>query len=194
MRSTAAAALLALALALGACATAPQAQVLRFHQGAPSAGAVHLRPADPAMAGSLEFRAQADAVAAELRRQGFAIASSATEAQFVATVEVTTAARDLAPRRSGVSVGVGGAWSSGNVGVGTSVNVPVGGSSRPQTATTTTLSVRMATPAGQAVWEGRASIETGPDGRSGTVLAPALAGALFRDFPGPSGRTVRVTL
>jgi hypothetical protein len=70
----------------------------------------------------------------------------------------------------------------------------VGGSSRPQTATTTTLSVRMATPAGQAVWEGRAAIETGPDGRSGTVLAPALAGALFRDFPGPSGRTVRVAL
>lgn len=185
---------LALAVTLAACSTAPQAQVLRFHQGAPAAGAVHLKPANPEMAGSLEFRAQADAVAAELQRQGFRIVNDPAQAQIVATVDVSTAARDMAPRRSGVSVGVGGGWSSGNVGLGTSVNVPVGGSSRPQTATTTTLSVRMATPAGQAIWEGRATIETGPEGRSGTVLAPALAGALFRDFPGPSGRTVKVAL
>lgn len=194
VKRLATAATLALALALGACATAPQAQVLRFHQGAPAAGAVYLKPANPSLAGSLEFQAQADAVAAELRRQGFTVVSQPSQAQFVATVDVSTAARDMAPRRSGVSVGVGGGWSSGNVGVGTSVNVPVGGSSRPQIATTTTLSVRMATPAGQAVWEGRASVETGPEGRSGTVLAPALAGALFRDFPGPSGRTVKVAL
>ncbi len=194
MKRLAAATVLAVALALGGCATAPQAQVLRFHQGAPAAGSVYLQPADPSLAGSLEFQAQAGAVAAELRRQGFTVVSDPAQAQFVTTVSVNTAARDMAPRRSGVSVGVGGGWSSGNVGVGTSVNVPVGGSSRPQTATTTTLSVRMATPAGQAVWEGRASIDTGPEGRSGTVLAPALAGVLFRDFPGASGRTVKVTL
>jgi hypothetical protein len=40
------------------------------------------------------------------------------------------------------------------------------------------------------VWEGRASKEV----RDGSQNMPALANTLFRDFPGPSGQTVRVPL
>jgi len=195
MRSASAVAI-ALALALAACSTTPQAQVLRFHQGqSPTQGTIAMRPADPAMANSLEFRAQTQAVGAELQRQGFTIVSNPAQAQYVAVISVTTSDRLQAPRQSGVSVGLGGGFSRGNVGVGTSVNVPVGGQQQPNVATTTVLSVAITRQQGnQAVWEGRASLDTQAGGQSGTALTPVLAGALFKDFPGPNGRTVNVSI
>jgi len=186
--------LLGLALALAACASTPQAQVQRFHQGQPiSRGTIAMQPANPAMANSLEFAAQANAVGAELQRQGFTVVGNLAQAQFVATISVETGDRLQAPRRSGLSVGLGGGFSSGNVGIGTSVNVPVGGSQQPGVATSTTLSVAIAQGSGgPAVWEGRSSLETQAGGQSGTALSPILASTLFKDFPGPSGQTVRV--
>jgi hypothetical protein len=190
---------LALALAplllLAACASTPQASVLRFHNQPISRGTVYLKPANPMMAGSLEFQAQARPVAAELQRQGFTVVSDPAQAQFLAVVDVSTAERMGSPRQSNVSIGVGGGFSSGNVGIGGSMRVPVGGQGQPNVATTTTLKVSLTTPTNQAVWEGRATIDS-PAGSSqtGTVATPALAGALFRDFPGPSGQTVRVPL
>jgi hypothetical protein len=188
--------MIALSLALAACASTPQAQVLRFHQGQPiSRGTIAIQPANPAMANSLEFNAQANAVGAELQRQGFTVVKSPAQAQFVAIVSVETGDRLQAPRRSGVSVGIGGGFSSGNVGVGTSVNVPVGGQQQANVATTTTLSVAITQGAGgPAVWEGRSSLETQAGGQSGTALTPILASTLFKDFPGPSGQTVRVPI
>jgi hypothetical protein len=189
--------LLPLALALAACTTpANQANVVRFHGDQPiSRGTVAIIPANTAQANSLEFRVQADAVAAELQRQGFQPVPAASSAQFVATVDLTTSERATAPRRSGVSIGVGGGFSTGNVGIGTSMQVPVGGQPRPGVATTTTLSVQMKTSAGVPVWEGRASVDSAANSAtSGTAAAPALAGALFRDFPGQSGRQMKVAL
>lgn len=190
-----AAAIAGAALALAACSTTPTASVLRFHQGQPiDRGVIVVQPQNPAMAGSLEFQAQADAVATQLRAQGFTVVTNPAQAQYVATVGLTTSERTTAGRRSGVSVGLGGGFSTGNVGIGTSVNVPVGGSARPNVATTTTLSVTIAGPGGQAVWEGRASLDTEAGGQSGTTLAPILAQTLFKDFPGPAGQTVRVPI
>jgi hypothetical protein len=195
MKPLATAASLALILALGACSTTPTASVLRFHQNQPiNRGVIVITPQNPAMAGSLEFQAQANAVAVELRQQGFTVVTNPALAQYRAVVGMTTAERVTSGRQSGVSVGLGGAWSSGNVGLGTSVNVPVGGQSRPNVATTTTMSVAIVGPGGQAVWEGRASLDTQAGGQSGTTLAPVLAQSLFAGFPGPSGQTVQVPI
>jgi hypothetical protein len=186
----------ALALALGACSTTPTANVLRFHQNQPiSRGTVYIRPADPAMANSLEFQTQANAVGEELRRNGFQPVSNPAMAQFTAVIDVRTTERVGAPRQSGLSVGLGGGFSTGNVGIGTSVQVPVGRTPPPNVETTTTLSVTIVqNPGTQAVWEGRASLDTAANGQRGTPLTPILAQSLFRDFPGPSGQTVQIPI
>lgn len=188
--------LCAAALALAGCASTPSANVLRFHQSQPiERGAIYIRPANAQMAGSLEFNAQANAVAPHLKAQGFAVVDTPDNAKFAAVVGVQTAERAAAPRQSGLSIGIGGGFSSGNVGIGTSVNVPVGGKPAATTATTTTMTVAIvALPGNQAVWEGRASLDTGPGGQQGTVLAPVLAKAMFDGFPGPSAKTVAVPI
>ncbi|WP_199554014.1 DUF4136 domain-containing protein [Sandaracinobacteroides hominis] len=193
-RASARAIVLAAGLALAACSTTPTASVLRFHNQPISRGTVYIQPANPQMAGSLEFRAQANAVGAELQRNGFTVVQS-PPAQFNAIVNVQTSERMTAGRQSGVSIGVGGGFSSGNVGMGTSVQVPVGGQSRPNVATTTTLSVSIVqSGTNTAVWEGRSSLDTEAGGQSGTALTPILASTMFQGFPGPSGQTVQVPI
>ncbi|MGL6043291.1 MAG: DUF4136 domain-containing protein [Sandaracinobacteroides sp.] len=190
------AALLAVALALGACATTPTASVLRFHQNQPMArGTVYMRPANPQAVDSLEFQAQANAVGAELARQGFQPVTSPAAAQFMAVIDVQTTERVGPQRQSNVSVGLGGGFSSGNVGIGGSVRVPVGRAPPPNVAATTTLSVTLAqNPGNQSVWEGRSSLDTDGGGQRGTPLTPVLASTLFQGFPGPAGQTVRVPI
>jgi hypothetical protein len=196
MKSAAAILSAALLLSLGACSTTPSANVLRFHQNQPiERGTIYIRPANPQMAGSLEFQAQANAVGAQLQTQGFTVVSGPQSAQFAAVVGVQTSERVSPGRQSGLSVGIGGGFSSGNVGVGTSVNVPVGGQARPNVATTTTLSVAIVTnPGNQSVWEGRSSLDTEAGGQQGTALTPVLAQTLFAGFPGPAGQTVAVPI
>jgi hypothetical protein len=186
----------ALGLALAACSTTPTANVLRFHQNQPiSRGSVYIRPANPQMANSLEFQTQSNAVAAELRRNGFEPVTNPAMAQFTAVVDVQTTERMGPPRQSNVSVGIGGGFTRGNVGMGGSVQLPVGSAPPPNVETTTTLSVTLVgNPGNQAVWEGRASLDTQPGGQRGTPLTPVLAQALFRDFPGPAGQTVQVPI
>ncbi|MBS3960800.1 MAG: DUF4136 domain-containing protein [Sandarakinorhabdus sp.] len=195
-RATPAASVLAAALALSACSPGAHADVVRFHTSEPvSRGTIAIQPADPALADSIAFAAQADAVSRELQRLGFTVAGNPAHARLVAIISVETADRLHAPRRSGVSIGVGGGFSSGNVGFGTSVNVPVGGRQQADFATTTTLSVAITEgTGGPAVWEGRSSLETQAPGKSGTALTPYLADTLFRGFPGPAGQTVRVPI
>lgn len=196
MRTFAATLLLATGLALAACSTTPTANVLRFHQNQPiGRGTVYIRPADPAMANSLEFQTQSSAVGAELRRNGFEPVSSPGVAQFTAVVDVRTTERMGAPRQSNVSVGIGGGFMRGNVGMGGNVQLPVGATPPPNVETTTTLSVTLLqNPSNQAIWEGRASLDTAANGQRGTPLSPILAQALFRDFPGPAGQTVQVPI
>lgn len=186
----------ALGLALAACSTTPKADVLRFHQKQPiGRGSVYIRPENPQMANSLEFQTQSDAVAAELRRNGFEPVNSPATARFTAVVDVKTTEQMRQRRRSNVSVGIGGGFSRRNVGMGGGVQLPIGLAPPPNVATTTTLSVTMlGNPGSQAVWEGRASLDTQADGQRGTTLAPLLARALFLDFPGPAGQTVQVPI
>lgn len=186
----------AAALALAACASSPQAQVVRFHTGQPiSRGTIVIVPANDAMAGTLEFQTQAASITPHLQANGFTVVTDASQAQFTARVDVATASRMGQPRGSNVSVGVGGGFSTGNVGIGTNVRVPVGGNNQPTSITGTTLSVSIIDNAtSTAIWEGRASTEGSANQPSGTPAAPQLAQALFQDFPGPSGTTTRAPM
>ncbi len=79
--------------------------------------------------------------------------------------------------------------------MGGNVQMPIGSTPPANVETTTTLSVALLqNPGTQAVWEGRASLDTAANGQRGTALTPILAQSLFRDFPGPSGQTVQVPI
>jgi hypothetical protein len=189
----------ALALLAG-CATGPVTtppSVTRFHLGQPIARSViAIEPSDPADASSLEFDAVADSVGRELTRLGWTVEKSNARSEQVAIVSVQQEAR-VAPRRSGFSIGLGGGTGSygrgGGVGVGGGVNIPVGRTTDQIVATQLSVRIQRRSDATVA-WEGRAEYEAGagtPDAaRAGA--ANRLAAALFRDFPGESGRTIRV--
>src|SRR5437763_15913542 len=101
-------------------------------------------------------------------------------------------------RRSGRTIGIGGGTGSygrhGGVGVGGGVAIPVGGGGS-NLIVSSQLSVRIQRRSDATVaWEGGGQM----DARAGTpfasraAAADRLAAALFRAFPGESGRTIRV--
>lgn len=171
--------------------------VTRFHLGQPIARSViAIEPSDPADVSSLEFDAVADAVSRELTRLGWTVDKHNARSEQVAIVTVAQESR-VAPRRSGFSFGIGGGTGSygrhGGVGVGGGVTVPVG--RRTDQLVATHLSVRIQRRSDATVaWEGRAEYEAraGSPDASKAGAANRLAAAMFRDFPGESGRTIRV--
>jgi hypothetical protein len=189
----------ALALVAG-CATDDMvtgASVTRFHLGQQIArGPIAIESVDPRDNNSLEFQAISAPIARELARLGWTVVPNNASEQ-VAAISLTQQPRE-AVRRSGVSIGIGGGTGGygrhGGVGVGGGVSVPLGGSGT-NVVIGSQLSVRIQRRSDATVaWEGRAQTEA----RAGTPLASRagaadrLAAALFRDFPGESGRTIRV--
>lgn len=171
--------------------------VTRFHLGMPIARSViAIEPSDPADASSLEFDAVADAVARELTRLGWTVEKRNARSEQVAVVGVTQESR-IAPRRSGFSIGIGGGTASygrrSGVGVGGGVSVPVGRTTNELVATQLAVRIQRRSDATVA-WEGRADYEAraGTPDATRAAAASRLAAALFRDFPGESGRTIRV--
>jgi len=171
--------------------------VTRFHLGQPIArGAIAIEPADPSEAGSLEFSQIATPVARELTRLGWTVEGSGGRSEQVAVVRIEQGAR-TAERRSGLSIGVGVGGGSygrgGGVGAGVGGTIPVGGGTNQIVGTQLSVRIQRRSDATVA-WEGRAELEA----RAGTPLASKsgaadrLAGVLFQDFPGESGRTIRV--
>ena len=173
------------------------ASVTRFHLGQPIVrGAIAVEAVDPRDTNGLEFSQIAASVARELTRLGWTVVPNNASEQ-VAMVSLTQQSRE-AERRSGFSIGIGGGTGSygrhGGVGVGGGVAIPVGGRGT-NLVVGSQLGVRIQRRSDATVaWEGRAQTEA----RAGTVLATRagaadrLAAALFRDFPGESGRTIRV--
>ncbi len=92
-----------------------------------------------------------------------------------------------------MSVGVGGATGSYGSGVGLGIGIDLSG--KPKPVVTTQLRVQIL-PAGggQAVWEGRAetAAKQGSPEAQPAATAGKLADALFREYPGISGKTVTV--
>jgi hypothetical protein len=167
----------ALALVAG-CATDDMAtgtSVTRFHLGQPIVrGAIAVESVNPGDANSLEFAQISASVARELTRLGWTVVPNNASEQ-VAMVSLTQESRE-AERRSGVSIGIGGGTGSygrhGGVGVGGGVAIPIGGR-------------------GSNLVVGQTEARAGTPLASRAGAADRLAAALFRDFPGESGRTIR---
>lgn len=192
--------LAALAIASGllaACTARSEADVTRFHLGQPIArGTVYVAPLDPAAASTLEFRTHAEGVAGALRGAGFVPVERGTAADYIAVISAQQTTREAASGGTGVSIGIGGGSYGGSVGIGGGITIPVG-KRRPNEIAVNLLSIQLKRHADNSViWEARAVAEAkaGSDAASLAVAVPRLAQALMQGFPGPSGRTVRVTL
>lgn len=184
----------ALLLGVAACTTTnPGTEVKRFHLGAPIArSTIVLMPA-PGQPAGLEFQTYAEAVGRELRAQSFIPVTGDPSAAYVGTIDIRQMARP-APRRGGVSIGLGGGSFGRGGGVGGGVSFPVG-QSRPGDIVTTSLGLQIKRRADSSVvWEGTA-VGAG-DSRDGggdlTRQLPELARALLAGFPGTPGQTVLV--
>ncbi|MBO9670125.1 MAG: DUF4136 domain-containing protein [Sphingobium sp.] len=185
-------------LSLSGCMTAvPSVDVTRFFNGpmVPTAGAITIAPAEARDAGSLEFRTTANAVSANLTRIGFLVLDEkATNATFRAVVEIRRETIEPSrERRSPVSVGVGGSTGSYGSGVGVGIGIDLSGKPKPVVTTQLRVQIRKVSD-NQAVWEGRAetSAKQGSPAAQPGIAAGKLADALFRQYPGESGKTVTI--
>jgi len=147
-------------------------EVTRVHLGQPVAkGQIAVEAFEPADANMPEFASYAASVQRQLTRLGWTVAPNRGQSEQVALVEVEQGTRGALQGR-GMRIPAGAA---------------AGGSAD---ANATMLEVRIKRRAGGSViWGGRALADDG--GSDGRGLVDRLADALFRDFPGESGRTIR---
>lgn len=192
---------IALAASLAACTTPigsreSPVDVTRFHLGQPVARAtIAVEPVDAADRNSLEYQAYRNAVGRQLSRLGWTVVAHAGASEQIALIDVEQGTRAAMAQRSPVSIGVGGSTGGwGRSGVGAGINFGLGGGkSRDLVSTLLEVSIRRRSDS-SVFWEGRAETE----GRVGTaeadrsLVVEKLSEALFRDFPGESGRTIRV--
>lgn len=183
-------------VSLSACVvpTGP-VEVTRFNRAAEGvtygSGTYSVAVAGDAAAGqSLAVSPYLAAVAREMQRLGYAERIGGSDV----TAEVRASTERFEPeRRSPVSVGVGGSTGSYGSGVGLGVGINLGGG--PKAQVETTLSVRIIRRSDNLViWEGRASqaAKAGSPAAQPGIAASKLAEAMFKDFPGVSGETIRV--
>jgi Domain of unknown function (DUF4136) len=183
--------LFAASLALAGCAASvPPVQVTRFHLGTQIAPAkISL---DPGIM-SLEASTYRAAVTSQLARLGFDDAGNDTS-RYIVSVGIERDTRAAPPKRSPVTIGIGGGTGGYGGGVGLGASFGLGGN-RSGEVIFTRLSVQMRDRTTKSVvWEGRAETlasSNGPAGQPG-LAAEKLASALFKDFPGETGRTITV--
>jgi len=189
-----------LASSLTACmATTPPIEVTRFHTANTQQfvfGSVEVISAlDESEGNGLEQGTYAAAVMRELQVAGFTDAGNLSSAsEYVVRLSIDRFNIEAGgSRRSPVSVGVGGRTGSYGSGVGLGIGINLGG--RPKDKIATELSVRIVRRSDNSVvWEGRSFVEAkeGSPAAQPGLAASKLAEALFRDFPGQSGETIRV--
>ena len=183
-------------VSLSACVvpTGP-VEVTRFNRASEGvtygSGTYSVAVAGDAAAGkSLAATPYLAAVAREMQRLGYAERIGGSDV----TAEVRASTERFEPeRRSPVSVGVGGSTGSYGSGVGLGVGINLGGG--PKAQVETTLSVRIIRRSDNLViWEGKASqaAKAGSPAAQPGIAASKLAEAMFKDFPGVSGETIRV--
>lgn len=181
---------LLLAAALAGCASgggkerpaAGGVDVARFHLGEPVARAqIAIEPFDKADSSRPEYPAYAAAVGRQLSRLGWTVVPTTTGSEQIALIDLEQGSREAVAALSAARIGRG---LSATAPAGTSGNV---------TASLLEVAIRRRSD-GTVFWEGRAVDEapTGSAGAARTAAAERLATALFRDFPGESGRTIRV--
>lgn len=182
------------AVLLAGCATSQSmgvqrgASVTRFHLGQPIArGQIAVESTDPQFAAPIER---------ELARLGWSVVSGNARSEQVAVVRVDQGSRERMRSRPAVSIGIGGGsfGRGGGVGVGVGGSIPIG-ERRSGEVVVTELGVRIQRRSDATVaWEGRAQLEAAAHTPLSDARAAAdrLAIALFQDFPGESGRTIRI--
>lgn len=192
---------LILAASLGACSTMGgrdrrgDVEVTRFHLNQPIArGQIAIEPFDPALSNSVEFRTYASAVARQLARNGWTVINSAGRSEQVAMIDVRQGSFEALRRRPPVTVGIGGGTGGWSSGIGGGVSFPIGsGRGGEVVGTMMQVSIKRRSD-GTVFWEGRAetAARAGDPGADPRIAVEKLADALFRDFPGESGRTISV--
>ena len=161
----------------GRGAAAGGVDVTRTHLGQEIARAqIAVEPVDLADANTPEFRAFAAAVERQLVRLGWTLAPDRTRSEQIARIDVQQGSRQA----------LTSGWPPG---------LAPGG--RDSNLVATLLDVRIQRRSdGTVAWQGRAVTEAqaGSPAAERTAAVENLAEALFRDFPGESGRTVRLRL
>lgn len=198
-------------LALSGCATPFSAKVSRFQMLAPPSGQTFaIQASDPQLAGGIEFGQYARLVAAQLVRQGYQPAVNPAEAQLVVKMRYDIDKGRERVRSSGL--GYGGFGGFGGYGYGGFGRFG-GYGYRPfiygyydpflfgggfndvysYTVFTTQLNLEIErADNGQRVFEGKASAQSTDDNLP--QIVPNLVEAMFTDFPGNSGETVKITI
>lgn len=181
---------LLLAASLAACASGGGGQrsagggleVARFHLGDPVARAqIAVEPFDKADSNRPEYPAYAAAVGRQLSRLGWTVVPTTTGSEQIALIDLEQGSREAIAALSAARIGRG---VSSTMAAGASPDV---------TASLLEVAIRRRSD-GTVFWEGRAVGEarTGSPEAARTAVVERLAEALFRDFPGESGRTIRL--
>ncbi|MDJ0979312.1 MAG: DUF4136 domain-containing protein [Erythrobacter sp.] len=194
----------AAALGLSACATPFKADVSRFaaQLPAPQGQSFAVVPEDPKLAGGLEFAAYADTVAAELTEIGYVRAASPDTADLLVRFDYGVDNGRERVRTTGGGFGGAGFGRFGGFG-GAAFRNPwafgfydpwlAGPNVRSYTIYTGDIDVKIDNAAtGDRLFEGRAE-SVSRSNRLQTIV-PNLVDALFTDFPGNSGETLRITI
>ncbi len=199
---------LALLVGVSACATPFKADVSRFAVPlpAPQGQTFAVVAEDPKLAGGLEFALYADVVAKEMEQLGYTRASSPETANILVRFDYgVDNGRERVRSDPGVGLGFAdpfwGPWGrfggfGFNRGWGFGFNDPwLGGGAnvRSYTIYTSGIDVKIdRTADGQRLFEGKAEAVS----RTNRLpnLVPNLVDAIFTDFPGSSGETLRITI
>ena len=149
-------------------------EVTRVHLGQPVArGRIAVEAVDAADANMPEFGSYAAAVGAQLSRLGWTVVTAAGQGEQVALVDVEQGSRGSLQGR-GMRTGAAAAPAAA-------------GRASDAQAVMLEVSIKRRSD-GSVIWEGRALGEAAGSGR--TAAVQRLSEALFRDFPGESGRTI----
>lgn len=186
---------------LAACASIPRPspiEVTRFHDAAAltvaETGTVFVASAPGSEDSTLDLSPYKSAVAQELARLGYSETSS-DQAMYVAQVSADSYRIGADGARGGpVSVGVGGSTGSYGSGVGLGIGINLGGGgSRERIGHGMRVMIRNSE-TNQTIWEGRAEFTASPKSEfaSPAQSATVLAQALFSDYPGNNGETVKI--
>jgi hypothetical protein len=199
---------LALLGGLSACATPFKADVSRFTTPlpAPQGQTFAVVAEDPKLAGGLEFALYADIVAKQMQRLGYVRAAAPEAASLLVRFDYgVDNGRERIRTDPGVGLGFAdpfwGPWGrfggfGFNRGWGFGFNDPFlggGANVRSYTIYTSGIDVKIDRSAdGQRLFEGKAEAVS----RTNRLpnLVPNLVDAIFTDFPGNSGETLRITI
>lgn len=191
-------------LALSGCATPFRADVARFQQmPAPQGQSFAVVADDPALGGGLEFSQYANLVAGELTQDGFVRASNPTSAELIVRIDYGVDNGREKVRSTGFGYDPfwgpgwhGGYWHRRHYMYGfydPFIWGPRYNDIDSYTVYTSDLSMKIDRAAdGKRLFEGTAKAQSLSNKL--TYLVPNLVEAMFTNFPGNSGETVRISV